>query len=138
LEGVGLAAVHGIGDVIDFFTGLGSAEKAITGVDESGQQLSTAERVGYGFAATAGVVGGAAGDAERLTTSQARDLAEYLGYGKRVKDAPFNSMGQAVFSNGKNFISPDVTSHSGGVWKMFNKSGQRLGTFDALLNRIGN
>lgn len=74
----------------------------------------------------------------RLTTAEASDLAEWLGYGKRVKDAPFNSMGQAVFTDGKNFITQDVTSHKGGMWKMFDRKGRRLGTFTYdLLKRLG-
>ena len=32
----------------------------------------------------------------------------------------------------------DRDMHSGGVWKMFDSSGNRLGTFDANLVRIGN
>ncbi len=33
--------------------------------------------------------------------------------------------------------TPDVDSHIGGVWKMFDRKGNRIGTFDALLNQIG-
>jgi hypothetical protein len=72
----------------------------------------------------------------RLTSSQAAELAEYNGYPTRVKDAPFNSHGQPVFSNGKNYITPDVDGHSGGVWKMFSGRGRRLGTFDELLQKL--
>lgn len=36
------------------------------------------------------------------------------------------------------FQKPDRTGHKGGRWKMFNKSGERLGTFDKdLINKIG-
>ena len=65
--------------------------------------------------------------------------AERLGFNRRIasQKAPFNSHGQEVFSNGKNFITRDVDSHSGGVWKMFDRAGRRLGTYDANLNRIG-
>ena len=75
--------------------------------------------------------------AGRLTSSQAGDLAKYLGY-SRVKGAPFNSMGQTVFSNGRHYITQDVTSHSGGVWKVFDRAGRRVGTYDEVLaKRIG-
>ncbi|XYI04255.1 toxin C-terminal domain-containing protein [Sorangium sp. So ce1128] len=32
--------------------------------------------------------------------------------------------------------SPQVDSHNGGVWKMFDRRGVRLGTYDAELNKI--
>jgi hypothetical protein len=66
--------------------------------------------------------------------------AERLGYSKRIpaQKAPFDSHGQEVFSNGKNYISRDIDSHIGGAWKMFDRRGNRIGTYDANLNRIGN
>lgn len=62
-----------------------------------------------------------------------------MGYGTRIppQRAPFHSHGQDVFSNGTNYITRDVDSHIGGVWKMFDRQGRRLGTYDANLNRIG-
>lgn len=70
-----------------------------------------------------------------LTTGQAADLAKYNGYDSRVKNPPFDSHGQPVFSNGKNFITPDVDSHKGGVWKMFSRRGRRVGTFNETLDK---
>jgi putative RNase toxin 21 of polymorphic toxin system len=68
---------------------------------------------------------------------RATDLANYLGYDKRVKDAPFNSHGQPVLTNGKSYITPDADAHKGGVWKMVDRKGNRIGTYDArLTNRI--
>lgn len=66
-------------------------------------------------------------------------LAKQMGYTRRIppQKAPFNSHGQAVFSNGKNFVTRHVDGHIGGVWKMFDRQGRRLGTYDARLNRIG-
>jgi Novel toxin 21 len=58
-------------------------------------------------------------------------------YDRVVKDPPFNPHGQKVFTNGKNYITPDVDQHNGGVWKMFDQRGNRTGTYDADLNRIG-
>lgn len=57
----------------------------------------------------------------------------------KVKGA--TSHGQAVYTNGKNFISPDVDPHSRGVWKMASSvdgfgPNQRLGTYDFLLQRF--
>ena len=65
--------------------------------------------------------------------------ADALGFGQRIapQRAHFNSHGQDVFTDGRNFITRDVDSHSGGVWKMFNRRGDRLGTYDANLSRIG-
>ena len=59
------------------------------------------------------------------------------GYDRTVKDPPFNPHGQKVFTNGQNFITPDVDQHNGGTWKMFDRRGNRIGTFDGDLNRIG-
>ncbi|MET7671839.1 toxin C-terminal domain-containing protein [Micromonospora luteifusca] len=51
--------------------------------------------------------------------------------------APFNSHGQTVFSNGKNYITRDIDGHNVTVgWKMFNRQGQRIGTYDADLNYL--
>jgi RHS repeat-associated protein len=72
-----------------------------------------------------------------VRAKQAAELARYLGFTERVKDVPFAAKGMAVFSNGRVLISIDRDSHIGGVWKMFNLRGERLGTFDALLNYLG-
>ena len=55
----------------------------------------------------------------------------------KAKTAPFFSHGQKVFNKGSKYITPDVDSHIGGVWKMFDKKGRRLGTYDKDLNKIG-
>jgi RHS repeat-associated protein len=54
------------------------------------------------------------------------------------------SHGQPVYKNGNYYISPDVDSHNGGVWKMCKGSPNnlrskttRMGTYDGNLNRIG-
>jgi RHS repeat-associated protein len=61
----------------------------------------------------------------------ARDLGFKL-------DKGFGRMhGQDVFKSGSRYITRDIDSHSGGVWKMFDRLGNRLGTFDKDLNRIG-
>jgi hypothetical protein len=73
----------------------------------------------------------------RMTTPQATELADYLGF-TRVKGV---SHGQAIYTDGKVFISPDVDGHSLGAWKMASSvdgfgPSQRLGTYDFLLNWI--
>ena len=65
--------------------------------------------------------------------------AEKLGYGHRIppQKAPFNSHGQDVYWNGKNYITPDVDGHNvSDGWKIFDRRGNRLGTYDKDLKRI--
>ncbi|KAB8164524.1 hypothetical protein FH609_017490 [Streptomyces sp. 3MP-14] len=67
------------------------------------------------------------------------DRARELGYNQRVPPnrAPFNSHGQPVFSNGRNFITPDVDGHNvSDGWKMFDRRGRRTGTYDSALNYV--
>jgi len=65
--------------------------------------------------------------------------AERLGFNRRIppQRAPFDPHGQEVFFDGRRYITRDVDSHIGGVWKMFDRAGRRVGTYDANLNRIG-
>ena len=72
----------------------------------------------------------------RLTRPQTRDLAKYESWNE-VKGTPFDSHGQPVFTDGKKFYTPDVDAHRGGVWKVFDKKGNRIGTVDENLNRVG-
>ena len=62
--------------------------------------------------------------------------AAALGYTRRLSPQPF-SHGQTVFSDGNNYISRDVDAHNvTNGWKMFDKKGNRLGTYDSNLNRV--
>ncbi len=51
--------------------------------------------------------------------------------------------GMPIFTNGKDYISPDKDCHNGGVWKkakdkkMLDRKDIRTGTYDENLNRIG-
>lgn len=84
---------------------------------------------------------GAVGRGNRLTSPQAAQMADRLGYGPagrlRVK-------GQQVFTNGDDFIVQDIDSHlPTGLWKragsyegLFSKR-TRMGTYDYDLNWIG-
>ncbi|MCU1526947.1 MAG: hypothetical protein JWP75_710, partial [Frondihabitans sp.] len=79
------------------------------------------------------------GSGPGMNSAEARSAAKDLGY-KPTKQLV---KGQQVFQRGGKFISQDVDSHSGGVWKMANspealasKAG-RLGTYDGDLNWIG-
>ncbi|MGH3294144.1 MAG: toxin C-terminal domain-containing protein [Trebonia sp.] len=68
-----------------------------------------------------------------------RDRAAALGYTARVsaQKAPFDSHGQEAFTNGKNYITPDVDGHNvTDGWKMFNRRGARIGTYDSELNYV--
>ncbi|MNW46526.1 hypothetical protein D3C74_238250 [compost metagenome] len=81
-----------------------------------------------------------AGKTLKLTSTQAGDLANYLGF-KIVKGASIKK--QPVYTNGKIFISPDVDSHIGGVWKAaktikdLGSKETRYGTYDVFLNYVG-
>jgi hypothetical protein len=67
------------------------------------------------------------------------EQAANLGYETRIpaQKAPFDSHGQTVYFNGKTYISPDVDAHNVTQgWKMFDRRGQRIGTYDNQLNYI--
>ncbi|MEP3244601.1 MAG: polymorphic toxin-type HINT domain-containing protein [Sneathiella sp.] len=74
------------------------------------------------------------------TTKEAKQAAEKLGF-KKINETTLD--GQAIFKNGKRFITRDVDGHNGGAWKMgssvknLGSKKTRSGTFDVDLNRIG-
>lgn len=71
-----------------------------------------------------------------LTNKEARAKAKELGY-RETKDHPCgNTYDKPVFTNGKEFISPDKYGHKGGVWKVFDKSGTRVATTNIDLTII--
>ena len=73
------------------------------------------------------------------TTKEATEAAEKLGF----KKTNYHSQRQPVFKKGNRYITPDRTSHNGGVWKMADSVDNlvdkttRMGTYDQFLNRIG-
>ena len=71
-----------------------------------------------------------------LSNAEARRRAGDLGF-EETKDAPFNSHGRPVFKKGDRFITPDRDMHKGGVWKVFDRKGNRIGTYnDDLTEQI--
>lgn len=76
---------------------------------------------------------------KRLTQQEISAIAHRLNF----KKTNYYSHGQPVFKRGSLYISYDIDSHNGGVWKMANsvenlKSKRtRMGTYDMNLNRIG-
>lgn len=60
-------------------------------------------------------------------------FVQVLHNGVKTNQYPFNSHGQQVYKKGNRYITPDVDSHNGGVWKIFDNKGKRLGTADANL-----
>ncbi|KIH83072.1 putative large exoprotein involved in heme utilization or adhesion of ShlA/HecA/FhaA family [Pseudomonas batumici] len=90
------------------------------------------------------VSGGKSGSDPELPQSRGtllKEAAGNLGYDRRIppQKAPFDSHGQPVFSNGKEFITPDIDGHNvSDGWKVFNRKGQRVGTYDKNLNRVKN
>ena len=88
-------------------------------------------------ASTDHTAGGGGGDVP--TEPSVKDRAASLGYTRRIppQRAPFDSHGQAVYFDGKNYITRDVDQHNASNgWKMFNRRGQRIGTYDENLNRV--
>ena len=67
-----------------------------------------------------------------------QNIAKTLGYDRRIppQKAPFNSHGQSVFWNGKNYITSDIDGHNvKNGWKMFDKKGRRTGTWNSDLSK---
>lgn len=76
---------------------------------------------------------------QELYAPTSRDLAGALGYTTRIpaQKVHFDSHGQEVFTNGTNYITPDVDGHNvSDGWKMFNRRGVRIGTYDSELNYV--
>jgi len=74
-----------------------------------------------------------------LKGKEAQEAAGKLGFDRRISvpKAPFNSHWQPVFFDGKTYIMPDVDSHNvTNGWKMFDRKGKRMGTYDSDLKRI--
>lgn len=73
------------------------------------------------------------------TTKEATQAADELGF-RKVNET---SHGQAVYTDGKIFITRDVDGHNGGAWKgadsvkALSSKDTRAGTFDVNLQRIG-
>jgi hypothetical protein len=93
----------------------------------------------YGLMIGIGAIEARAGQLVYKTTKEAAVAAEALGFSK-VKGKVH---GEAVFTNGKVFITRDATGHNGGAWKMgktikdLASKETRMGTYDAMLNWIG-
>ncbi|MFD7939027.1 RHS repeat-associated core domain-containing protein [Streptomyces sp. NPDC059755] len=67
------------------------------------------------------------------------DRAAQLGYHTVIKAnrVEFDTHKQDAYFNGKNYISPDVDGHNvTNGWKMFNRQGRRIGTYDSELNYL--
>ncbi|KFB98696.1 hypothetical protein GTGU_04366 [Trabulsiella guamensis ATCC 49490] len=74
-----------------------------------------------------------------LKGKEAQEAAKNLGFDRRIpqQKAPFNSHGQPVYSDGKNYITPDIDSHNvTNGWKMFDRKGNRIGTYDSNLTGL--
>jgi hypothetical protein len=72
-------------------------------------------------------------------SATSRDQAASLGYTTRIpaQKVFFDSHGQDAFTNGKTYITPDIDGHNvTSGWKMFNRRGVRLGTYDFELNFV--
>lgn len=74
----------------------------------------------------------------RWTNKEAREQAKALNKGYVEKKNKPETIRDIGFTNGKEWISPDMDGHNGGVWKLFNLKGDRIATLDKNLNRIKN
>ncbi|MFJ7271319.1 ricin-type beta-trefoil lectin domain protein [Streptomyces sp. NPDC099050] len=74
-------------------------------------------------------------DNAELYKQTVADRARDLGYTQ--KQADFYTHKQPTFWNGKQWISPDVDGHNVDQgWKVFNRQGQRIGTYDRDFNYV--
>ena len=79
----------------------------------------------------------------RLTTKQATEAAENLGYKKINQYSHGQPVYERVNGNGPKYITPDVDGHNGGVWKgadsvkNLGSKTTRAGTYNSVLQRIG-
>lgn len=71
-----------------------------------------------------------------MSNLEASIAASKLGFTKKLPAQPW-SHGKPVFQKGTRYITQDRDSHKGGVWKMYNNKGNRVGTYDKNLKRIG-
>ena len=94
---------------------------------------------GAGASGAMAILGGRirTGAGSSLTQTQFRDLAKYEGMSPVKDTSRFQSGGRPVFEKGGRYFSGDTDGHSSGVWKEFNRSGQRIGTVDINFNRVG-
>jgi len=73
---------------------------------------------------------------QSLTKKEAQEIAEEFGH-KKVKSHPCgNTRNQPVFFNGKNYISPDIDGHNGGLWKVFDRRGNILHTTSRRFEKV--
>jgi hypothetical protein len=93
---------------------------------------------GTGGQGGAGESGSSGGGRNGWTNKIARQKAAELGY-EEAKDAPFDSRNQLTFKSGTGWITPDIDGHTGyQTWKLFDSSGNRLGTYNTDLTvRLG-
>ncbi len=104
------------------------------GARGSGCQNPPTNAGGGGQRPPGGKAVAAPGDEGPLRGQAAADAAKKLGYPRKE---PWRSHGQPVFGNGSSYITPDVDSHSGGLWKLLNRAGRRIATLDGDGNVIG-
>ncbi|WP_095136374.1 hemagglutinin repeat-containing protein [Pseudomonas sp. Irchel s3a10] len=79
------------------------------------------------------------GSSDLKRGAEFKEAAARLGFDRRIppQKAPFDSHGQPVFFDGKKYITPDVDGHNvTGGWKVFDKKGRRVGTYDKDLNWV--
>ncbi len=98
-------------------------------VDEAGDLVKSAVKHGDKVAMLS----------RQMTSKETVEAAKKLGF----EPTGQFSHGQPIFRKGNRYITQDIDSHNGGVWKMagsikgLRSKKTRIGTYDAELNRIG-
>ncbi len=76
------------------------------------------------------------------TGEKAKKITVELPEGYHILESKARSHGQKIYTNDKDFITPDKDGHNGGIWKKANKlddllKNKRTGTYDKNLKKIG-
>ena len=137
----------GIGAVLGVPANAVSAAGIVAGAGMTAQGLTTLMRDAAGpdrvnMSSDSSGGGGESSGGESNTPKTKQEVTQQasdLGYNRRIpaQKSPFNSHGQPVYTNGSDYITPDVDGHNvGNGWKVFNRRGQRVGTYTWDLTRV--
>jgi hypothetical protein len=142
LDATGVGAIAGVPlNVVSAAGIVAGSGIAAAGLNSLAQNAAGPDRVDP-LKADGGGSGSGAGDDEPSTPQTKQQMAEQakqLGYDQRVspKKVPFNSHGMPVYTDGENYLTPDRDAHNvTNGWKLFDRRGNRLGTYSWNLTRL--
>jgi hypothetical protein len=143
LDATGIGAVAGVPLNVVSAAGIAAGSSiAAAGLNSLAQNAAGPDRISPLKADSGGGSGTSGGDDEPTTPQTKQQMgaqAKKLGYDQRIspKKVPFNSHGMPVYSNGENYITPDRDAHNvTNGWKLFDRRGNRLGTYSWNLTRL--